>query len=253
MPRPQSSVDRFLAREGWHYLGLSVTRQMVKLYDRIGWFCLLSAPLAAASFAVFADPSLAIVGVSLAIIGGAELAIYNWVKNNPDIKETAAPSLSKGAKRFLNKLVRSVVGTDLLGPKFMGRILRPSAFDVKRTASEVINPVAFAAFENAARAYNRLVGLAGAHPHENLPSVRTAIEAMPVILDYVARLDAFPEQEAEVSARINQIVENLDSLSDSIELPRSDQEMTLQLRVSAIDQLRQEDEDPQDESVKQRL
>lgn len=242
MPRPQTSVDRFLAREGWHFAGWSVTRSMVKLHNKIGWCSIIVAPVVSGLMYALGDPSLAVIGVPFAIVGFTELGVYHWAKSNPDIREESAPKLSRDSRRLLKRLVRSVVGTETLGPKFMGRILKPSSATVKRSAKEILNETSFDAFEKAAGAYNRLVGICLTDRINNQHALKTAIESMPVLLDYVAKLESFPEQESAILPRINQIVEQLDSLASNIVPAKSEAELNLHERLSAMSQLNEDHE-----------
>lgn len=252
MALPQTSVERFLAREGWHYLGWTVNRQMVRLHDRIGWACLGAAPILAPLVALMTEPKGAAIGVSLAIAGAVHLGVFHWVKQSPEMREEPAPKLTPAAKKFLKRVVASVVGRDPLGQKYYGRFLKQSATEIRRPAEGSMTPAALESFEVAAEAYNRLVGLCQSDPLLHLSHLKTASEAMAVALDLTARIDAYPEQEADLMPRVRSIAGQLSGIADQIELPDSDSESRLKERLHALKQLQDDsDESQADEQTHQ--
>mgnify|MGYP000902702073 CR=1 FL=1 len=244
MALPQTSVERFLAREGWHYLGWTVNRQMVRLHDRIGWACIGAAPILAPLAALMIEPKGAAIGVSLAIAGAVHLGVFHWVKKNPEMRDEPAPRLTPAAKKFLKRVVTAVVGKDPLGQKYYGRFLKQSATEVRQSAMGAMSPAALESFETTAEAYNRLSGLCQSDPLLHLSHLKTASDAMAAALDLTARLDAYPEQEADLKPRVMGIVDQLTELANQIELSDSVSESRLKERLDALRQLQDEGHEP---------
>ncbi|HLO98877.1 MAG TPA: hypothetical protein VK171_09815 [Fimbriimonas sp.] len=216
-PQQPTAADRWLMREGWHFLRWTVNREMVKWHDKVGYSLLGASPIAASLLGFFLEPKAAIIGLGFLTAGAVHLGLTKWIRRNDMSRDNWAPKLTPQAHRFLSKIVKETIGTDPFGQKYYNKLVRQSADQLKQNSANFMNPVAAEAMEKLCDAYNRLVGTTKLSESSAKKMLEAAEKSMANGLDLIAHLDAFPETSENVTPKIDAICHSLDAVSAEIE------------------------------------
>jgi len=217
MEAGQTSADRFIAREGWYFLGWTIDRQTVKSHDRFGAALIALSVVGAPIVAALVEPIAAVGMFGIATCGAVHFGVSRWAKSHPEVRDIRAPHLTRRAKKLLDRLVRHSIGTDPLGQKYYLRFMRQSAARAGKPIAPIMNAEAFAAFDRLATSYNRAYAAASESPEVGEIETRTMQEIMATGLDAVAALQEFPERKEAPSALIDELVAHLDRLTQVLE------------------------------------